>query len=450
MPSNTKFPHNPYGMSSSYSRSEVQIDGMKVKFDKVADLVPAELTMKAAAQTVRAMTTLVFDPAKVFEVAYTSPGNETLSMVVARNYMGMAPEEIAKAIAFHQERLQLGETLLKPGQVINVYLMASSDPVVVRAAEVLTDAEIESLATTAYTAWYEANWSAIDSLKNILWWPETAEEPANSIFNESLMGIFKSLVEVVKDSLPAPHKYMVEFVTATFENTIKGVFDNVVEKPSQKNGQEAFEYIQNLLFSLRRFHQNLPMIVAKFRTDFRIKTDPMEAAGVSKFDISDHLRATLESMNRVFRQSFVYEVELLAKLFSTVYKDAYLSVELNGNPGGGDLSYAGLRGVPEKSRVLLNKEYNRLANQLGWKYMTFYQMGLPFQVRLLSPKGSIKCSTALHLLADQYPMEGYLRNRAQDIPRVLYYHNTKLYKMEGKYGTPLTYHLPYPVRFTVS
>lgn len=46
MPSNTKFPHNPYGLSSSYSRSDVVIDGMKVKFDKVADLVPAELTVK--------------------------------------------------------------------------------------------------------------------------------------------------------------------------------------------------------------------------------------------------------------------------------------------------------------------------------------------------------------------------------------------------------------------
>lgn len=57
MPSNTKFPHNPYGLSSSYSRSDIQIDGMKVKFDKVADLVPAELTMKdgkaySAAQSV--------------------------------------------------------------------------------------------------------------------------------------------------------------------------------------------------------------------------------------------------------------------------------------------------------------------------------------------------------------------------------------------------------------
>jgi hypothetical protein len=54
MPSNTKFPHNPYGLSSSYSRSDVVIDGMKVKFDKVADLVPAELTVKGASQSMTA------------------------------------------------------------------------------------------------------------------------------------------------------------------------------------------------------------------------------------------------------------------------------------------------------------------------------------------------------------------------------------------------------------
>lgn len=46
MPRNNRFPHSPYGLSSSYSKDDVQIDGMKVKFDKVADLVPAELTVK--------------------------------------------------------------------------------------------------------------------------------------------------------------------------------------------------------------------------------------------------------------------------------------------------------------------------------------------------------------------------------------------------------------------
>lgn len=44
MPQNSIFPHSPFGLSSSYSRDDIQIDGMKVKFDKVADLVPAELT----------------------------------------------------------------------------------------------------------------------------------------------------------------------------------------------------------------------------------------------------------------------------------------------------------------------------------------------------------------------------------------------------------------------
>jgi hypothetical protein len=38
------FPHSPGGFSSSYSKDDIKIDGMKVQFDKVAELVPAELT----------------------------------------------------------------------------------------------------------------------------------------------------------------------------------------------------------------------------------------------------------------------------------------------------------------------------------------------------------------------------------------------------------------------
>ena len=53
MPRHNRFPHSPYGLSSSYSKDDVQIDGMKVKFDKVADLVPAELTAQGG-QSVRA------------------------------------------------------------------------------------------------------------------------------------------------------------------------------------------------------------------------------------------------------------------------------------------------------------------------------------------------------------------------------------------------------------
>ena len=46
MASNNLFPHHPRGLSASFAKSEVEIDGMKVVFDKVAMLLPAELSRK--------------------------------------------------------------------------------------------------------------------------------------------------------------------------------------------------------------------------------------------------------------------------------------------------------------------------------------------------------------------------------------------------------------------
>jgi hypothetical protein len=51
MASKRLFPHSPYGMSGAFRKDDIQIDGMKVQFDKVADLVPAELTVKSAPAT---------------------------------------------------------------------------------------------------------------------------------------------------------------------------------------------------------------------------------------------------------------------------------------------------------------------------------------------------------------------------------------------------------------
>lgn len=467
------FPHASSSHSSTLSRSEVTIDGMKVKFDKVASLVPTELTTQDGKTLVQSMSlgysrafdSLVFDAEKCIEVEYESPGNESLGEVVARNFAGLSAEEMSKAINFHVKELRRRNILqteqLLEGQVIPVWIyMGDMQPVVIEATKPAAPEEMRILALAMFDAFHEGQREALGRLKNILWWPEKESLKENVLASGFIWGVFKLVIAVSKDLMPKSVKYITEFSVGAVETIFKDwVFSYKGQKPPSKTRQ-TFDWVQDYEFYLGHISKNKEDMAKAFALKWAEKRNVIAREMPEKLGEFDaYSRKMMKDTQTKFRDNFSVELMILSKFFSAIHPGVKVAIRYH--HGEKIPYYQGLSGVPEDKLALLNAEYNRLADALQWHYMQFYKIGLTTEVSVgdrntrpaLTPQMSWT-GTGLWK-SEKWSLSNHFRDKSQypNIAGKVYYYDYPL-SIPGYEDDPWkevrqeSFRLPFPVRFT--
>lgn len=439
------------------SRSEVMIDGMKVKFDKVATLLPTELTTKDGQMVAQSMSLQVsqalgdtlFSPEHLRKVTLDKAGVGSAIGYLFSKFNYLPVDQINKAVEFHIAKLGSPDQLNGTGANLTLFIPDEPfDKLDISPGAILTKEQIQERVETTYRVLYEAQTAALRRLTNIVYWKGEYAEKEKNYFLETLNFVFTTLLGEVKSLLPKLVQTAVDLGMALFKEDI----DSLFYAKKAKTGKEAYDFIQEWEFSLARLLEKAIPYAEKYAKEYEngLQAIPSQQDRIAYSE--SHVRVIHEVRKR-YSQSFKFEVDLLARYFAEVHKGAHISIVLKGNPGKGDLQYAGIQGVDEEKRVQFNKEYNMLANELKWPYMRFWEMGLPVKIMMDNYdyrfRGLLSFDPKFNLLNDEYPVTDYLHNRVEANPPQWYLFDIPLNtKNEDMHPVQYTYRrVIFPARF---